>query len=262
VEATRAAPKHPVVEIFGPTVQGEGVDQGVPAHFVRFGGCDYRCTWCDTPHAVLPNEIRENAERLDAFSIREQLRALDGRVPWIILTGGNPALHDLTILLEVLHMEDYLVAVETQGSRWKDWMADVDRLCISPKPPSSLMHPDHGEVSKFIQFALREAKAEGDDPWCFLKVVVFDEVDLDWAQDLRRLVPQMRLYLSAGNDAGRTVGNPTRVDVRGVDAVRHDLLERSRWLTEEVLRRPLLCSEDVIIQSQYHVLLWGNVQGV
>ena len=47
-----------VVETFGPTIQGEGPYAGRVCHFVRFGGCDYRCTWCDSMHAVDPGLVR------------------------------------------------------------------------------------------------------------------------------------------------------------------------------------------------------------
>ena len=57
--------RFPVVEVFGPTIQGEGELAGVPTAFVRFGGCDYRCTWCDSLHAVLPEDVRE-APRMTA----------------------------------------------------------------------------------------------------------------------------------------------------------------------------------------------------
>ena len=51
----------PVVEVFGPTIQGEGELAGVPTAFVRFGGCDYRCSWCDSLFAVLPEDVRDGA---------------------------------------------------------------------------------------------------------------------------------------------------------------------------------------------------------
>ena len=51
----------PVIEIFGPTIQGEGAEAGLPTHFVRLGGCDYRCSWCDTMYAVDPATVRANA---------------------------------------------------------------------------------------------------------------------------------------------------------------------------------------------------------
>ena len=47
-------PRIRISEIFGPTIQGEGPLMGRPTVFVRTGGCDYRCRWCDTLYAVLP----------------------------------------------------------------------------------------------------------------------------------------------------------------------------------------------------------------
>lgn len=254
----------PVVEVFGPTVQGEGVDQGVVCHFVRFGGCDFKCDWCDTPDAVLPEEVRK-AARLSPEAILDQLVAM-GPAPWVILSGGNPALHDLTSLVDLLHHEGYLVAVETQGTKWREWMGKVDRLCVSPKPPSSGMgvHMDHAwpEFQKFLQAGL-EAKTGGERgyEWLFLKVVIFNEDDLWFAEKVRAQFSDALLYLSAGNDAGRTVGNPTREDKRTAQEVKLDLLDRSEWLVGEVFGRASLCRPDVLIQSQYHVLLWGNEKG-
>jgi len=246
----------PVAEIFGPTLQGEGVDQGRPAHFVRFGGCDYKCDWCDTPHAVLPAEVRHN-ERLSSFEIAGRVFRL-GRVPWVIITGGNPALHDLRWVVLELQEMGFKVAVETQGSRWNDWLKSVDRLCISPKPPSAKMKVDWNAVEKFYGAAMTHRDLRGlPDDWMFSKVVIFDRDDLEWVKKTVHF--DCPLYLSAGNDAGRTVGNPERIDTRAPDDVRLDLLERSLWLTEEVLRTPAL--HHAVVQSQYHVLLWGNELG-
>ena len=52
-----------VVEVFGPTVQGEGPYAGRVCHFLRLGGCDYRCSWCDTPYAVDPAQVRKVPRR-------------------------------------------------------------------------------------------------------------------------------------------------------------------------------------------------------
>src|SRR5262245_60899791 len=73
----KKSPVWPVIEIFGPTVQGEGVDQGVVSHFVRFGGCDFRCDWCDTPYAVVPKEVKANSDKMDTAGIVSNLRARD-----------------------------------------------------------------------------------------------------------------------------------------------------------------------------------------
>jgi 7-carboxy-7-deazaguanine synthase len=134
-----AVKTYPVMEVFGPVVQGEGPLAGQVTHFVRFGLCDYRCSWCDSMFAVEPEEVKAHAERLDVSSIVERLEWLD-LAPWVTLSGGNPAVHDLGPLVKELRETLGLdVAVETQGSRWRDWLADVDLLIVSPKPPSSGM---------------------------------------------------------------------------------------------------------------------------
>lgn len=255
--------KWPVIEIFGPTIQGEGVDQGVVCHFVRFGGCDFKCFWCDTPYAVLPHEVRKNATKMNSGDIITELINMS-KAPWVILSGGNPALHDLTTLVDDLHSEGFLVAVETQGSRWRDWMRKVDRLCVSPKPPSSgMVNEGHqSDLSRFLHEGMA-ARADGVKPyeWLFLKVVCFTDEDLDWAELIRSQLSDAMLFLSTGNDSGRTIQHPDREDDRTMEQVRMDLLDKARWLTEEVLKRESLCGEDVFVQAQFHTLLWGNGQG-
>lgn len=242
----------PVVEIFGPTVQGEGIDQGKQCHFVRFGGCDFKCDWCDTPHAVLPDQVRK-AERMSADAIYDKLTGLKGAPTWIVLSGGNPVLHDLSGVVEALGHR-WMLAVETQGTLYKPWVENIDRLCVSPKPPSSGMEFNLEQFERY--YNLITSMAHG---WGFIKVVVFDDADLYWAGDLLHQFPGAPFYLSAGNDAGKTVGNPGRVDFRTVEHVREDLLNKSRWLVEKTVDDPMF--SDVIVQSQYHVLMWGNVQG-
>lgn len=250
----------PVVEVFGPTIQGEGVDQGVVCHFVRFGGCDYRCTWCDTPYAVIPAEVRAKAVRMDAAEIGDELDEL-GPAPWVILSGGNPALHHLEPLVNELHDRNYLVAVETQGSRWRPWMRLVDRLCVSPKPPSSLQQKSTlDNLSSFMELASMAPRAYRGGNWMFIKIVCFNEGDLDWASTIHQLMPGVPLYLSAGNDAGRTVGQPDRIDKRSISDVRNDLMDQTLWLIQEVLLRPNL--HDAHVQHQLHTAVWGNIQGV
>src|SRR5947209_8352955 len=78
--ATAAAPArvktYPVIEIFGPTIQGEGAEAGLATHFLRVGGCDYRCSWCDTMYAVDPAEVRANSRHLSREQIIEEIDAL------------------------------------------------------------------------------------------------------------------------------------------------------------------------------------------
>ena len=78
----------PVVEIFGPIIQGEGPPIGVPTMFVRFGGCDYRCEWCDTTLRVLPEEVKKNSTRMTVEQIVEKVNQSQ-YCEWVIFSGGN-----------------------------------------------------------------------------------------------------------------------------------------------------------------------------
>jgi 7-carboxy-7-deazaguanine synthase len=240
------AATYPVVEIFGPTVQGEGPDAGRPAYFVRFGGCDWRCSWCDSMHAVDPAQVREHAQRLSVGDILERLGALGAGPQLVVLSGGNPALLQLGELVDALQRSGRQVAVETQGSVWRDWLRQVDRLVVSPKPPSSGMTSAQ-HAAQFARFA--ERLAAGRSAHAALKVVVFDERDLDWAQDIHAAYPSLPFYLSAGTDVD--VDEP-----RAMAALR----ERYRWLCEAVAARGPLA--DCRVLPQLHVIAWGTARGV
>jgi len=258
----RLVRRYPVAEIFGPTIQGEGEEQGTPAYFVRFGGCDYKCEWCDTPHAVLPGSVK-HLPRRSPDEILEALRKLAPGPTWVVLTGGNPALHDLSTLVNLLHHNAYKVSIETQATRWKDWISECDSICLSPKPPSSGMDIRRTErsLSAFTK-QLSEvgwSNSFGVGDHTFLKIVVFDHADYEWAKKIHREYFYLPMYLSAGNDAGKTVGRPERVDNRTKNQVVVDLLERFRWLTNRVMVDPEFA--DVRVQAQMHVLTWGNEIG-
>jgi 7-carboxy-7-deazaguanine synthase len=225
----------PVIEIFGPVIQGEGAMIGRQTHFVRLGGCDYRCSWCDTPYAVHPEEVRANSVRMTSREIVEKLRALNPRTPWVTLSGGNPALHHLEMLVEELRDAGYQIAVETQGTLFKSWLRDCDLVTISPKPPSSEMNQDIDQLDRFI-----------DLPGANLKIVIFDDVDLQFAKRVRCRYPDAPLYLQVGND----VGNDTT----------EVLLAKLDWLANRALGDPEL--RDAIVLPQLHVLMYGNKRGV
>jgi 7-carboxy-7-deazaguanine synthase len=235
----------PVIEIFGPTIQGEGPDAGRPAYFVRFGGCDYRCSWCDSLYAVVPAEVRAHAERLTVAEIGTRLADLPVGPSLVILSGGNPALLELDPLVTDLQRTGHEVAVETQGSRWRDWLGAVDRLVISPKPPSSGM-TDERRVAEFEDFMV---SANESGVTSALKIVVFDGVDLAWAEKIHAKFSQIPCFLSVGTDQ--------EVDDESTIAM---LRTRFRWLAEEVARRPALVNVRVL--PQLHVVAWGTARGV
>jgi 7-carboxy-7-deazaguanine synthase len=235
---------HPVIEVFGPTIQGEGAEAGVSTHFIRLGGCDYRCTWCDTMYAVDPPLVRANAERLSVDAILARVAVLEGQPRWVTLSGGNPALHRLADLVDGLHEAGFLVAAETQGSVWRPWLASLDRLTISPKPPSSGMATER-HLALFEGFMTEAVSAY---ELSVLKIVCFDATDLSWAKNIAAHYPSLPLFLSAGTPV------PASVEIR--DAVG----ERYRWLCEAVAADPELAHARVL--PQLHVIAWKEATGV
>jgi 7-carboxy-7-deazaguanine synthase len=236
--------RFPVVEVFGPTVQGEGALAGVPTAFVRFGGCDYRCSWCDSLHAVLPEAVRE-APRMTGDEVLEALDAIGAS--WVTLSGGNPALLELGDLVSALQVAGRRVAIETQGSVWRDWLSRVDLLTVSPKPPSSEMaSAEHAaETEAFLDRAAVAAAR------VVLKIVVFDEADYEWARDFHERWPTLPFHLSCGTSPPRAGESHTEtLSLLG---------ERYRWLCERAAGDPAMI--DATILPQLHVIAWGHEKG-
>ena len=235
---------YPLIEVFGPTIQGEGAEAGVPTHFVRLGGCDYRCTWCDTMYAVDPVLVRANSEHLSVDEILARVANLDGRPGWVTLSGGNPALHRLEDLVDGLHGAGFLVAAETQGSMWRPWLTSLDRLTISPKPPSSGMATERN-LASFERFMRKASPAHEVS---VIKIVCFDATDLAWAKSIGLQYPSLPLFLSAGTP------------VPGPPEIRDAVGDRYRWLCEAVAADPDLARARVL--PQLHVIAWKEATGV
>ncbi|GIP57199.1 7-carboxy-7-deazaguanine synthase QueE [Paenibacillus sp. FSL W8-0186] len=238
----------PVLEIFGPTIQGEGMVIGQKTMFVRTAGCDYRCSWCDSAF-TWDGSAKDDIRTMTAEDIYAELQALGGsRFSHVTLSGGNPALlGGLGALVTLLHDNGIAVAVETQGSRWQDWLAEIDQVTLSPKPPSSGMTTDWSALDDVVS-----RLADRDHPYSqSLKVVVFDEADLAYAKKVHARYPDIPFFLQ--------VGNP---DVRRMDIQQHtaDLLERYEQLIDQVVADPEL--NDVRVLPQLHALVWGNKRGV
>lgn len=234
-----------VSEIFGPTIQGEGALIGLPTVFVRTGGCDFRCTWCDSLHAV-DAEYRDTWVPMTAEVVMAEVARLSGGTPLMVtLSGGNPAIQPLADLIRLGKSKGYGFAMETQGSVARDWFADLDMLVLSPKPPSSGMKTDWGVVA-----ACAEAAGGADT---VLKVVVFDEADYAFARDAARRLPDLPVYLQPGNHTPPPPEDDSAVvDQAGIDA-------RMRWLVDRVATDQWFKAR---VLPQLHVMLWGNRRGV
>jgi len=104
-----------ISEIFGPTVQGEGPLVGRPTVFVRTGGCDYRCAWCDTLYAVLP-EHRDEWKLMTPAEVASSVDQLTSNNPVLVtLSGGNPALQPLGSVIEIGHAKGLHVCSRDTG---------------------------------------------------------------------------------------------------------------------------------------------------
>lgn len=160
--------KIPVMEAFY-TVQGEGLHQGKAAYFIRLGGCDVGCHWCDVKESWDADKhpqrtIQEIAEEAASFPAR-----------LAVVTGGEPLMHDLTALCDALHSYGFSVHIETSGAHLLS--GNLDWICFSPK--------------KF-KAPVPEIYDQADE----LKVVVYNKSDFQWAEQFAEKVkPGCKLFL-------------------------------------------------------------------
>jgi 7-carboxy-7-deazaguanine synthase len=234
-----------ISEIFGPTIQGEGALIGVPTVFVRTGGCDYRCVWCDSLHAV-NSEYRHDWTPMSASAVMDEVRRLSGGQPLTVtLSGGNPAIQPFGELIAMGREGGYGFALETQGSISKDWFSQLEMLVLSPKPPSSEMQTDWGMLQEGVDAAQGAPTV--------LKSVVCDDADYAYARDAAARYPGLPIYLQPGNHTPPPPGDDTAaVDLPGIDA-------RMRWLVDLVIADRWHAAR---VLPQLHVMLWGNKRGV
>jgi 7-carboxy-7-deazaguanine synthase len=240
-----------ISEIFGPTIQGEGVLIGAPTVFVRTGGCDFRCAWCDTLYAVMP-EHSGDWSPMSAQEILARVLALTGGKPILLtLSGGNPALAPLEPLIELGKSQGFSFSMETQGSIAREWFSQLDYLVLSPKPPSSGMQTRWEKVARCVQAA---HNPDGKSAQVSLKIVVFDEDDYLFAREAAAMFPQLPVTLQPGT--------PQREESEGAstrELLNAHIAAHVEWLIECVARDGW---REARIVPQTHVLLWGNVRGV
>ncbi|CAN5590346.1 7-carboxy-7-deazaguanine synthase QueE [soil metagenome] len=145
--------KLPVMESFY-TIQGEGINSGKAAYFIRLGGCDVGCVWCDVKEswdaAAHPlKSIADLIAEASAFTSK-----------FIVITGGEPLMYDLNELTTAFHDAGFNLAIETSGAY--PLSGEWDWICVSPK--------------KF-KAPLKSVLLEADE----LKVVIYHSSDFEWA---------------------------------------------------------------------------------
>lgn len=236
----------PVIEIFGPTIQGEGMVIGQKTMFVRTAGCDYRCRWCDSSF-TWDGSAKDEVKQMTAEDIWQQLKQLGGdRFNHVTISGGNPALlKGLRALISLLKKHNMRIGLETQGSVWQDWFYDIDDLTISPKPPSSNMKTNFTMLDTIME---RLTAHRGH---VSLKVVVFDDEDFAYATTVHQRYPTVPFYVQVGNDHIHEADDVTLC---------LQLLQKLEWLVDKVVQSKEM--NNVRVLPQLHTLLWGNRRGV
>ena len=237
--------KIPVLEIFGPTIQGEGAVIGRKTMFVRTAGCDYHCNWCDSAF-TWDGSAKDEIKRMIPEEIWNELCKLGGTCfDHVTISGGNPALITaIGELVTFLNEKGIKTALETQGSKWQEWMKNIDDLTVSPKPPSSGMETNFEMLDSIVAILSEVGNAT-------IKVVVFDDKDFEFAIKIHDQYRELPFYLQVGNDDITTVDN---------DLLTRKLLQKYEWLINKVMRSPQM--NDVRVLPQLHALVWGNKRGV
>jgi 7-carboxy-7-deazaguanine synthase len=158
----------PVMEAFY-TIQGEGFHQGKAAYFIRLGGCDVGCVWCD----VKDSWDVDRHPKIEIKNIVGEALKHPGRLA--VVTGGEPLMHNCTALTDELHKAGFTTNIETSGSY--PLTGDWDWICVSPK-----------KFKAPLQAILPLANE--------LKVVIFNKSDFAWAEKYAAMVaPGCKLYL-------------------------------------------------------------------
>lgn len=158
----------PVMEHFY-TIQGEGGNSGCAAYFIRLGGCDVGCVWCDVKESW-------EAENHPLVNITDMLQwVTDAKAKSVVITGGEPAMYDLHPLTEMLQQNGIETWIETSGSheisgKW-DW------VCLSPKKFKACLNSSYPKAHE-------------------LKVVIVNKHDFKWAEShAERVSDSCELYL-------------------------------------------------------------------
>lgn len=112
-----------ITEVFA-SVQGEGIDTGLPANFIRLSGCNLDCSFCDTDHS-----------RKKVMTEKEIIKQINKNIQLVVITGGEPLLQDLRPLVNALRVKGHRVCLETNGTLpLPTELYGID-ISMSPKKP-------------------------------------------------------------------------------------------------------------------------------
>lgn len=211
-----------VSEIFF-SIQGEGVEIGLPTVFLRLFACDLRCSWCDSMYAVEGRDFKE----MTLSDVKRELERFGCKR--VCITGGEPLIQkkELEVLVRDLLGEGYSIVLETGGHKEPPPVFWHESCIISMdcKCPSSGME-------KKMRFDLFERLRPKDQ----LKFVIKDEVDYAYAKEV------LNRYSIKANIVFQPVYGTSL-----------------RWLAEKVINDKLV---GIRVLPQLHKVIWGDVRGV
>lgn len=189
-----------VNEIFGPTIQGEGLSVGMPCMFLRLVMCNLSCSWCDTPYTwnwagtsfKHPDKYQREDEvhKMQVNEILDKLEA--GNVKALVISGGEPMLQQrrLIPIVSELHYKGWWIEIETNGTLAPDpkFICFIDQVNCSPK----LENSGDSRVRRIKEKALCELSACGKT---IFKFVVGSKSDMDEINDLVKTFGMKNVWL-------------------------------------------------------------------
>ena len=219
------------------SVQGEGINLGKPAVFLRLVLCNLACTWCDTKYTWDWEQYDPEEQIMDIPPEQAEREILRHNCKYLVVTGGEPMIQQsqLIPMLERLKNREFRIEIETNGTIVPDpEMANlIDYWSVSPKLGNSGNPLSWREVPEGYAFF-------ADLPSSHFKYVIQNESDLT---EVQRIIEKYNLA-------------PGRIILMPEAQTRSVLLERSRWLVE-------LCqSRGYLFSTRLQILLWGNRRGV
>jgi organic radical activating enzyme len=235
-----------IVEVFGPTLQGEGPTVGRAAHFLRLAGCNLNCVWCDTafswdPNRGDPNRPQHNMAISEVATLLDPRTADSSAAPpparRLVITGGEP-------LLQATQLIDVVSPLRTLG-----WTVEMETSgTVSPRPLASLVNQfnvspklSNSGVAERARFRLQILDEFAGLASAYFKFVAEDLSDLD---EVAALLSKLTVPVSAD-----------RVFVMAQGTTGSALLQRSRTLADAVVARGWG------LTPRWHSLLWNDERG-
>jgi len=219
------------------SVQGEGINVGKPAVYLRLSLCNLACTWCDTKYTWDWKRYDPNKQIIEMPPEEIEREILRYDCKYLVVTGGEPMIQQrqLIPLLKRLKNKGFRIEIETNGTivPAPELANLIDHWSVSPKLGNSGNPLSSREVAESYVFF-------GRLPSTYFKYVIENEDDLTEVQSI------VQKYNLAHD---KTILMPEAKD-------RETLLRRSSWLVEHCK------SHGYLFSTRLHILLWGNRRGV